>query len=138
MARQLYVNLPVADLARSARFFADLGFTFDADFTDDSTACMVVNDSTSVLLHTHERYAEFTDQPIADPTASSAAMYCVSADSRDDADRLLRSAAAGGGTIVKAGEAQGPMYGGTFADPDGHRWEVAHMDMAALAALPQN
>jgi predicted lactoylglutathione lyase len=27
---------------------------------------------------------------------------------------------------------QGPMYGHSFTDPDGHVWEVLHMDLAAV------
>ena len=27
---------------------------------------------------------------------------------------------------------EGPMYGSSFADPDGHVWEVLHMDMTAV------
>ena len=138
MARQLFVNLPVTDLDRSVRFFTALGFTFDADFTDEATACMVVNEQASVLLHTPERYTSFTDQPIADATASSEAIFCISADSREDVDELIGAALANGGTSAKASEAQGPMYGGTFYDPDGHHWEVMYMDMAAMAAMTQN
>ena len=28
---------------------------------------------------------------------------------------------------------QGPMYGHSFTDSDGHVWEVMHMDLAASA-----
>jgi hypothetical protein len=28
---------------------------------------------------------------------------------------------------------EGPMYGGSFQDLDGHVWEVLHMDQSALA-----
>jgi predicted lactoylglutathione lyase len=27
---------------------------------------------------------------------------------------------------------EGPMYGNSFTDPDGHVWEVLHMDMTAV------
>jgi predicted lactoylglutathione lyase len=33
--RTLFVNMPVADLARSTAFFAKLGFGYDPTFTDD-------------------------------------------------------------------------------------------------------
>ena len=32
---------------------------------------------------------------------------------------------------------EGPMYGHSFADPDGHVWEVLHMDTSQLPPAPQ-
>jgi predicted lactoylglutathione lyase len=45
--RQIFVNLPVKDLERSKKFFSSLGFGFDAKFTDDKAACLVIENSCS-------------------------------------------------------------------------------------------
>ena len=42
MTMQIFVNLPVKDLKRSVAFFTALGFTFNADFSDENAACMIV------------------------------------------------------------------------------------------------
>ena len=42
MTTQIYVNLPVNDRKRSVAFFTALGFTFNADFSDENAACMIV------------------------------------------------------------------------------------------------
>jgi hypothetical protein len=38
LGRMLFVNIPVADVARSKAFFADLGFSFNPTLTDESAA----------------------------------------------------------------------------------------------------
>jgi predicted lactoylglutathione lyase len=44
VARKIFVNLPVKDLKKSMAFFGKLGFTFNAQFTDETAACMVVSE----------------------------------------------------------------------------------------------
>jgi hypothetical protein len=38
MAKKIFVNLAVRDLRKSMDFFRKLGFTFNAQFTDDTAA----------------------------------------------------------------------------------------------------
>lgn len=45
MAKQIFVNLPVKDLARSKAFFIALGFGFDPRFTDEKAACLVIGEN---------------------------------------------------------------------------------------------
>ena len=42
--KQIFVNLPVKNLKKSMEFFSKLGFSFNAQFTDDTAACMIVSD----------------------------------------------------------------------------------------------
>ena len=45
MPQMIFVNLPVRDLDRSVAFFKALGFALNAQFTDESAACMVISDT---------------------------------------------------------------------------------------------
>ena len=53
MINQIFLTLPVADLQRSVSFFKALGFIQNPRFSDDTAACMVINDAMSVMLGTH-------------------------------------------------------------------------------------
>ena len=44
----------------------------------------------------------------------------------------ISRAVSGGGTPWRELMQDGPMYGHSFADPDGHVWEVLHMDLSQL------
>ena len=129
--RSLFVNLPVQDVAASRDFFGKLGFDFNDQFSDERTACLVVADNISVMLLEHSRFADFVDGEIADARTSTEVLLALSADSRDDVDRLADTALASGGGEWKPAQDHGFMYGRSFTDPDGHVWETVWMDMSA-------
>lgn len=134
MAPMIFVNLPVADLARATAFYEATGFTKNPMFCDDTTAnCMVLSESIFVMLLTHEKFRQFSPKPIADAKAVSEVLLCISSESRDAVDGLVSKAAAGGGTADPCPKQDhGFMYGRSYEDPDGHIWEVMWMDMAAF------
>ena len=127
MATQIYVNLPVKDLDRSVAFFTTLGFTFNADFTDANATCMIVGENIFVMLLVEKFFQTFTPKPISDATKATEVLVCLSRDSREDVDGMVRKAAAAGGTIHKDSQDHGFMYAHGFTDLDGHIWELVHM-----------
>ncbi|MFN8075815.1 MAG: glyoxalase [Kineosporiaceae bacterium] len=131
--RMLFVNLPVADVARSSAFFAGLGFTFNPAMSDDTAACMLVGEHAFVMLLSHEKFAQFAKLPIADARTHTLALYCFSVDSREQVDAVSTAALSAGGTEVDGPEDFGFMYSRSFYDLDGHGWQVMWMDPAAAA-----
>jgi predicted lactoylglutathione lyase len=131
--RMIFVNLPVQDLEASKRFFAALGFTFNPQFTDDSAACMVVDQNIFVMLITHPRFRDFITGEISDATKATEVLTCLSAESRAEVDDLLAKALAAGGKPWKPVMEMGPMYGCSFQDLDGHVWEIMYMDQSQAA-----
>ena len=127
--RMIFVNLPVKDLPASKRFFGELGFGFDPRFTDDTATCMVVDENIFVMLLTEERFKDFINDEIADATRTTEAITALSADSREEVDQVVAKAIAAGGKPWKPILEEGPMYGGSFQDLDGHVWELMHMDL---------
>ncbi|WP_342723624.1 VOC family protein [Sphingomonas palmae] len=129
----IFVNLPVSDVARSTAFYQAIGFTLNPDFSNAQASAMVWSDAIHVMLLDRGFYATFTDKPIADTHATSAALLCLSFDSRDEVDDISRAAVAAGGRETRAVTDQGFMYGGAFEDPDGHTFETVFMDTAPAA-----
>ncbi|MFR9729022.1 VOC family protein [Saccharopolyspora sp. MS10] len=123
--RMIFVNLPVQDVRRSKAFFAELGFEFDDEFSDEKTLCVVVEENIMVMLLERDRFAEFINGDIADP-ATTEVLNCLSVDTREGVDELVAKAVAAGGSAWKPSSEMGPMYGGSFRDPDGHVWELVH------------
>jgi predicted lactoylglutathione lyase len=126
----LFVNMPVADVERSKAFFAELGFSFDPRFTDDTAACMPVGEQAFVMLLQREKFEEFAKLPIADPTTHTLALYSFSASSREEVDEVGAAALAAGGTEADGAEDHGFMYSRSFYDLDGHGWQVMWLDPA--------
>lgn len=133
MPKTIFINLPVADLARSVAFYEAIGARKEPEFSNDAAAMMVISDTISVMLLTHPFYATFTRKPIADARSSSQMLLCISCDSVAEVDQITDAAAAAGGKVDVSQEDQtagGPMYGRDFEDPDGHQWAPMWMDPA--------
>jgi predicted lactoylglutathione lyase len=125
--RMIFISLPVKDLTASTAFFTEIGFAVDPQFSDDSCACLVVDQNIYVMLLVEERFREFINGDISDATLATEVLTCVSTDSREQVDELVAKAIAAGGKPWKPAIAEGPMYGGSFQDLDGHVWELMYM-----------
>ena len=127
MAKQIFVNLPVADLKESIAFFTALGFSFNPQWSDEAATCMIVGDNIFAMLLTRERFQTFTPKPVADANQSTEVLVCLALDSREAVDTMVRQAVAAGGRTYKNPEDHGFMYGHGFQDLDGHIWELVHL-----------
>ena len=133
MSTKIFVNLPVRDLAAARSFFEALGFSFNAQFTDSTAACMVVSDDIYVMLLTHAKFGEFTPRPIVDATQGTEVLVCLSRENRAEVDEMVAAARAAGGTTFAEAKDHGFMYQHGFQDLDGHIWELIWMDPAFVA-----
>lgn len=134
MIRQIFVNLPVRDLARTRRFFESLGFGFDTRFTNEQAACLVIGPGIHAMLLVEPFFQGFTKLPLADATKTTEVLTALQCDSRAEVDALVAKAIAAGGSTPNAPIDHGFMYQHGFADPDGHQWELFWMDEAAAPA----
>lgn len=132
MDKMIFVNLPVSDLPRSMAFYAAVGADNVPEFSNDSAAMMKFSDTIAVMLLTHARFNGFTSRAIPDAHATAQVLLCLSEESRDAVDATVERAVAAGATgDPNPQQDYGFMYGRSFADPDGHIWELAWMDVAA-------
>ena len=132
MAKMIFVNLPVSDLAHATAFYQAIGATKNEQFCDETASCMVFSETIHAMLLTHDKFRQFTPKKIADAKTSSEVLICISADSRDAVDDIVGKAKqAGGAADPSPQQDYGFMYGRSFEDPDGHIWEVMWMDVEA-------
>lgn len=134
MATKIFVNLPVKDLNKSVEFFTKLGYTFNAQFTNENATSMIISEDIYVMLLVEKFFKTFTKKAIADTTQVTESIICLSADSREQVDELVDKALVAGATQSNETQDHGFMYGRSFQDLDGHLWEVMYMD---LSAFPQ-
>ncbi|MES2765807.1 MAG: VOC family protein [Bacteroidota bacterium] len=130
MATQIFVNLPVKDLNKSVEFFTKLGFTFNAQFTDENATCMIVGENNFVMLLVEKFFKTFTKKEIADATKTTEAIIALSMDTRERVDEIGDKALAAGGKESNETQDHGFMYTRSFQDLDGHIWEIFYMDPA--------
>jgi hypothetical protein len=142
MPKLIFVNLPVADLARATAFYEAVGAEKNEQFCDGTASCMVFSETIHAMLLTHDKFRQFTPKTIADATTTSEVLICISAESREAVDDMVGKAGRAGGVLDPTPKQDyGFMYGRSFEDPDGHIWEVMWMDVeaakAAMASCPE-
>ncbi|MFJ9002271.1 VOC family protein [Streptomyces sp. NPDC102359] len=130
--QMIFVNLPVEDIDASKKFFTALGYEINPQFSDESTASVVISDTIIAMLLSKDKYAQFTKKEIVDARTGSEVLVALSAESREKVDELVDNALAAGGTTAGETQDHGFMYGRSFDDLDGHTWEIVWMDPAAV------
>jgi predicted lactoylglutathione lyase len=134
MTKMIFVNLPVADVAKATAFYEVIGFEKNPQFSNEQASCMVWSDAIHVMLLGHDFYRTFTTKQIADTHQTSAALIALSRDSRAEVDGITDAAIAAGGRQTRDTDDMGFMYSRPFEDLDGHTFEPMYMDMEAFPA----
>ncbi len=134
MNNDLWLNLPVRDLARSRAFFSQLGFTISDAHGQPHMVCLVVGDNKVIVnLFAEDLFKGMTSADVADVSGAAETMISLGASSPAEVDAMAASVeAAGGNVFAPPVDVQGWMYGCGFKDLDGHRWNVLYMDMSKL------
>jgi hypothetical protein len=132
MATKIFINLPVRDLDKSMVFFTGLGFSFNPQFTDEKAGCMVISDSIFAMLLTEAYFQTFTKKTVSDAKTATEVLIALDADSKEEVQQLIAKAESAGATIYSEAQDHGWMYQHSFADLDGHQWELIYMDQSQL------
>lgn len=130
MPTNVFINLPVRDLAASKEFYTSFGWTLDPAFSNGDAGAVTISDTIHVMILTHQHWSQFTDKPVADTAATSATINAISVDTSEDVDTVVDRAVAAGAVEGKRQDL-GFMRSRAFADPDGHAWEIMWMDPIA-------
>ncbi|KUJ60270.1 extradiol dioxygenase [Flavobacteriaceae bacterium CRH] len=134
MTKQIWLNLPVKDVAKSKTFFSKIGFSFNEQHDTPSSTCMLVGDGNFVVMLFEESlFTSFSQNKLTDTQSSSEILISIDAESKEEVDALAEKIElAGGNLFSRPAENQGWMYGCGFADLDGHRWNVLYMDFSKM------
>ncbi|WP_099223897.1 VOC family protein [Listeria costaricensis] len=124
---QTFVNLPIRDVEETMAFYRALGFEFNMDFSDEKAACLVLNESTFLMLLTEPFFKTFTRKEVADFSAKTGHIVSLTFSSKEEVNQIYEAAVSNG--AEKAMDPQGDdfMYYRSFYDPNGHLFEIMTM-----------
>lgn len=128
MPTAIFVSLPVQDVQKSKAFYEALGYTANPQMSDDTTACITISDTITVMLATHKKFKEISPKPLSDAKKFCQILLSLTCESREEVDSLVSKAVAAGGSKAHEPEDYGFMYQCGFYDPDGHGWGLMWMD----------
>jgi predicted lactoylglutathione lyase len=133
MIKDVWINLPVKDLARSIAFYQGIGLSRKTGpGNTENSACFAIGEKSLVLmLFVESVFAGFTNNPLTDCSKGTEVLFSLGVEGRAQVEELAKRAAACGGRVYRApAESNGTMYGCGIVDPDGHRWNALYMDLA--------
>jgi len=126
--KSIYINLPVQDLEKTRAFWTQLGFQFNAQFSDEKALCLELNKGLMyAMLLSKPFFKTFTNREVADGKTTQV-LLAIEVESREKVDTIVKTAIENGGTRYRKSEDHGWMYYDSFADVDGHQWEVMFTD----------
>jgi predicted lactoylglutathione lyase len=134
MTKHIWLNLPVNNVEKSKKFFINIGFSFNEEYCNEQSACMLVGEKNFVvMLFERSMFATFVQNAIVDTQSHAEMLISIDAESRNEVEELAQKAEEAGGVLfAKPAENQGWMYGCGFSDLDGHRWNILFMDYDKL------
>ena len=83
------------------------------------------------MLLRQEFFSTFTNRPISD-NSTTQVLNAIEVDSREKVDEIVKIALENGGIRYRESTDHGWMYYDSFADLDGHQWEVMFTDINQL------
>jgi len=133
--KDFWLNLPVKNVKKSKAFFSELGFKFNLQNgnTETSVAMQLGDKNTVVMLFEEPTFKGFTNCDVSDTRKGAEVLLSFDAQSKEEVDQLVEKVIkAGGSSDHKPTAMKGWMYGCVFADLDGHRWNILHMDLSKM------
>jgi len=124
-ARISIVTLGVEDVARSVAFYEAIGWE-RASSSMDEIAWFRTADSWLGIFGRGDLAADANLPSDATRDAFGGITLAINVETVEAVDAALAEAVAAGGSLLKPGTELPFGYGGYFADPDGHPWEVCY------------
>lgn len=130
----IYVNLPVKDVQKTREFWTKLGFSINEQFSDDKAICVVMKENHIYTMFLKEEFFQtFTNRPFAKRDTTQV-LLAIGVNSREEVDGMVKTAIENGGSKYSEPVDYGWMYQSSFADINGHQWEVMHGDVSQIPA----
>jgi len=129
---EIYVNLPIKDVQKTREFWTKLGFSINEQFSDEKAICVIMKENHIYAMFLKEEFFQtFTNRPFAKGDTTQV-LLAIGVNSRDEVDNMVKTAIENGGSKYSEPMDHGWMYQSSFADLNGHQWEVMHADASQL------
>jgi uncharacterized protein len=127
--KQIFINLPVKDVAASMNFYRQLGFTVNPLFTFDNQKCMIWSDQIYLMLQTYEMFRSGNKKNLPDAKQNTIATFTLPVESLDKVNEIIENGLKAGGTESTPMLDEGFMQVRNIEDLDGHHWAILYLDI---------
>jgi predicted lactoylglutathione lyase len=125
-SKKIWANFSVKDAKRTNQFYTQLGFTPNK-LSAPKLASFLFGDE-EFVIHFFEQGSPI-DEYLPSGVKSNEIIFTLSAETEAEVNEFADKVKAAGGDILKkVRRDESNYYGFTFADPDGHQFNVLLMD----------
>lgn len=126
-SNMIWANFGVKDLDRTTQFYTWLGFKSNGKW-EDLTSFFFGENNFIIHFFKKEVLSKNLDLEISDSEKSNEIIFTISAKTRDEVNYWAEKVRNSGGKLISSPEEFGDQYYGfTFADPDGHKFNIFMM-----------
>ena len=133
--KQIFINLPVADLKKSEEFYTILGFPSYPLFTGNNQICMAWSKEILVMLQSKEFFNVGSAKQIADSKNVISASFTLPVENLEKLNEIVENGLKAGGREALPLLDEGFMQVRTIEDLDGHLWGIIHLDIDKFKEL---
>lgn len=127
--KKIWANFGVKDVEATRKFYTTLGFERNGGHeSKDLASFLIGNDDFVVHFFAKEVLEKFIGSEMADLKQGSEIIFTLAAESKEETNAWAEEVRNAGGTIFSEPAEFGEgYYGFSFADLDGHKWNVFYM-----------
>lgn len=132
--KQIYISVPVKDVAASTEFYKKIGFTKQEDWSmDEVVSCMKWSEEIYVMVTATGHYQTYINgKTIVDAKTNSHSLMSLTMNSREEVDAVVKNADENGGGHYVYSSGMDFMYNMMVEDLDGNTIEFVYMDMSKM------
>jgi len=127
--KQIFINLSVNDLEKSAQLYTALDFTINSLFTFHDQICMVWSEHIFVMLQSNFFFNTGTNTGVRDINNYSAPSFTLPVESVERMNEIVQKGLNAGGKETTPLIDEGFMQVRTIEDFDGHKWGLIYLDV---------
>lgn len=125
--KMIWANFSVKDAKRTHQFYSQLGFTPNQSNNNPKLASFLFGDD-DFVIHFFEQGSQI-DHYLPPGLKNNEIIFTLSAETKAEVEEWVAKVKAAGGYVFnEAGRDETNYYGFTFADPDGHKFNVLLME----------
>ena len=126
-SKKIWSNLSAKDAKRTNQFYTELRFTPNSSNYPKLASFLFGDDD--FVIHFFEQGSQIDEYLTSGQKTTSEIIFTLSAETEQEVQDWEDKVKAAGGKIFKeAGRDESGYYGLTFADPDGHKFNVLLME----------
>ena len=133
--KPIFINIPVADLDKSMRFYQALGFTLNLLYTDENQKCLTWTESIYLMLQSRQFSNWYLEKQVIDPRKHHMPSFTLPVESIEQVNEMIENGIKAGGVEPVTAINEDFMFLRSIEDVDGYIWGIMYLDTNRFKSL---